>query len=142
MEQAQNLKELAASYTTATSDLTQPVLLEQDGQPVAVLMSIAEYKGYQALLATRQFISAAEARRAADHTVFGDLVGCALSSGDPIWAAEPQPHWRVPYRLFDGRLLTIVQVDARTAAVSLTANERIKLLEKIEHLATQAHVAV
>jgi len=39
-----------------------------------------------------QGLSAAEARRAADRAVFGDLVGCALSSGEPLWVSTPEPH--------------------------------------------------
>jgi hypothetical protein len=72
-----------------------------------------------------------EARRAADRAVFGDLVGCALSSGEPIWAATPKPQWRVPYRFFDGTLLAIVEVDAQTGAVSLTDEARSNLLAQV-----------
>ena len=79
-----------------------------------------------------QWLSAAEARRAADRAVFGDLVGCALSSGDPLWLPTPEPHWRIPYRSFDGTVLIVVDVDARTGAVALTDEERAALMDKIE----------
>jgi hypothetical protein len=83
-----------------------------------------------------QKVSALEARRAADRVVFGDLVGCALSSGDAKWIPEPEPRWRVPYRLFDGTLLAEVEVDARTQAVLLTEDERTDLLEQVERSVT------
>ena len=124
---------LLPSGLTLLADLSQPVVLERDGQPLAVLMSFEAYQQYQAILQQRGQISAREARRAADRVVFGDLVGCALSSGEPLWAPSPQPHWRVPYRTFDGVVLTIVNVDAHTAAVSLTETERTHLLEQLEH---------
>lgn len=85
---------------------------------------------------TNRQVSPLEARRAADRAVFGDLVGCALSSGEPAWVPDPTPHWRVPYRSFDGALLTEVEVDAYTRAVSLTNEERAALLEQVERLTT------
>lgn len=135
MMQTQTSKAHPLSNTVLTADLSRPVMVEQNGQPVAVLISIAEFEQYQALLASNRPIAASEARRAADRAVFGDLVGCALSSGDPIWVPEPQPHWRVPYRLFDGTLLAIVHVDAYSALVAFTAEERAALFDKVEHLA-------
>jgi hypothetical protein len=81
-----------------------------------------------------QWLSAAEARRAADRAVFGDLVGCALSSGRPLWVSAPEPHWSIPYRSFDGTALLVVNVDPRTGAVMLTDEERAALMDKIEDL--------
>ena len=104
-------------------------------------MSIEEYKRYQALLRQHERISALEARRAADRAVFGDLVGCALSSGDPEWGPSPEPHWRVPYRSFNGTLMAEVVVDARTQEVSLTDEERAALLQQVERLATAGDVS-
>jgi hypothetical protein len=89
----------------------------------------------------RQKISALQARRAADRAVFGELVGCALSSGDPIWSPGPEPCWRVPYRLLDGTLLTEVQVNAHTQAVLLTEQEREALLEQVELAVTTGNVS-
>ena len=129
-------EETRASYSALVADLGHPIILERDGQPVAALMSIEEYERYQALLKELPAVSALEARRAADRAVFGELVGCALSSGDPVWVPAPEPHWRVPYRSFDGTLLAAVNVDARTRAVSLTDEERAALLERVERLAT------
>ena len=71
----------------------------------------------------------------AGRAVFGDLVGCALSSGEPVWVPEPEPHWRVPYQSLDGALLAVVEVNARTGDSSLTAEERATLLEQVERLA-------
>ena len=129
-------EETRASYSALVADLGHPIILERDGQPVAALMSIEEYERYQALLKELPAVSAREARRAADRAVFGELVGCALSSGDPVWVPAPEPHWRVPYRGLDGTLLAAVNVDARTRAVSLTDEERAALLERVERLAT------
>ena len=104
-------------------------------------MSIEEYKRYQALLRQYESVSALEARRTADRAVFGDLVGCALSSGDPEWGPSPEPHWRVPYRSFNGTLMAEVVVDARTQEVSLTDEERAALLQQVERLATAGNVS-
>lgn len=141
MDEIKNTKEAPLWPSALTADLSQPIVLERDGQPIAVLMSIEDYKHYQALLAQQAPLSALEARRAADRAVFGDLVGCALSSGDPIWAATPKPHWRVPYRFFDGTLLAIVEVDAQTGAVSLTDEARSNLLAQVERLVAAADAA-
>jgi hypothetical protein len=102
---------------------------------MAVLMSIEEYEHYQSLLEQHQKASALEARRAADRVVFGNLVGCALSSGDAMWISGPEPRWRVPYRLFGGTLLAEVEVNARTQPVMLTEDERTDLLKRVERSA-------
>ncbi len=141
MDDPKRVRENKASYSASVADLSHPIILERDGQPVAALMSIEEYARYQALLKEHQRISALEARRAADRAVFGDLVGCALSSGEPAWVPAPKPHWRVPYRSFDGTLLVVVEVDARTRAVSLTDEERAALLKQVERLATTSDVS-
>ena len=132
MNDPKQAKEARTPYTTSAVNLDTPVILERDGQPVAVLMSMQEYERYQSLLERHQMVSALEARRAADRFVFGDLVGCALSSGDATWISEPEPRWRVPYRLFDGTLLAEVEVNAHTRAVMLTEDERADLLERVE----------
>lgn len=102
MDDPKQAREARALYAASVVNLDTPTILERDGQPVAVLISIEEYRRYQTLLGQRQEISSLEARRAADRAVFGKLVGCALSSGDPTWSPTPEPRWRVPYRLFDG----------------------------------------
>jgi PHD/YefM family antitoxin component YafN of YafNO toxin-antitoxin module len=137
MSKPKVIKDDTAQYNTLLADLSQPVVLERAGQPVAVLLSVEEYKQYQILLAEKQHLTAEQARRAADRVVFGDLVGCALSSGEPVWSPEPKAHWRVPYRFFDGTLLAMIEVDAVTAVVSLTKKERTALLKKVESLAVQ-----
>lgn len=141
MTASKKLKDAEVSYAASVTDLSQPIILERDGQPVAALISIEEYERYQALLKKRQTELALEARRAADRVVFGDLVGCALSSGNPVWMPDPEPHWRVPYRLFDGDLLMTVHVDAHTLAVSFTDEERAALLDQLEQLATEHDVS-
>jgi hypothetical protein len=122
--------------STLLTNLTDPIILEEHGQPVAVLISLAEYEQYQALRQQQGQISADEARRLANRAVFADLVGCALSSGQPIWRVEPTPHWQIPYRSFKGTLLHNIKVDAVTGKVSLTPEERANLLAKVERLVT------
>src|SRR3990172_3198418 len=141
MDKPKKLKEVQATYAALTADLRQPIILERDGRPVAALISIEDYEHYQALLKEREILSAREAGRAADRAVFGDLVGCALSSGDPIWIGGPEPRWRIPYRSFSGTPLAEVDVDARTLAVSLTDTQRTALLEKVEQLVTAGDVS-
>jgi PHD/YefM family antitoxin component YafN of YafNO toxin-antitoxin module len=137
MTKSKVIKDDTVQYSTLLDDLSRPVVLEREGEPVAVLLSVEEYRRYQTLLEEKQQLTAEQARRAADQIVFGDLVGCALSSGEPVWSPEPRAHWRVPYRFFDGTLLTVIEVNAETGAVSLTKKERTALLKKVESLATR-----
>ena len=139
-KEATHVKETGAPYSAFVTDLSCPMILERDGEPVAALISIEEYKHYQTLLREHQSTSALEARRAADRAVFGDLVGCALSSGEPEWVSDPEPHWRVPYRSFDGTLIATVEVDAHTWVVSLTSEERAEILEQVERLTVNKNV--
>jgi PHD/YefM family antitoxin component YafN of YafNO toxin-antitoxin module len=141
VDDPKQVKEPGAAYSAPVTDLSHPIIIQRGGQPVAALISIEEYERYQAAMREQREISASEARRLADRVVFRDLVGCALSSGDPIWASTPKPHWRVPYRSFEGTLLTEVDVDARTRAVSLTSEERESLLTQIEQLTAAGHVS-
>ena len=136
---AKQVKEPQAPYDASVADLRPSLILERDGVPMAALISIEEYEQYRALAAERQRDAKREARRAADRAVFGDLVGCALASGDPGWIPSPEPHWRVPYRSFDGALVATVAVDARTLAVSLTGEERTGLLERVAQLAAASN---
>ena len=140
MDEPKQIKETGASYSALVANLSHPIILERDGRAVAALISIEEYERYRVLLKEQRRISALEARRAADRAVFGDLVGCALSSGEPVWVPTPKPNWRIPYRSFDGTLLAVVDVDARTQAVSLTDEERAALLERVERMATTGDV--
>jgi hypothetical protein len=133
MSNVRELNETGIPYTL-TTELDQPLILERDGEAVAVLLSMAEY---QALTARQEYLTAGEARRAADKAVFRDLVGCALSSGAPIWSPQPHPHWRVPYHFINGPLLKIVSVDARTGEVSLSEPEREALLQEVGNLAEE-----
>ena len=116
-----------------TADLAQPVILEQDGEPAAVLISTAEYNRWQTLLQSWEQLTAVAARRSADKALFQDLVGCALNSGEPVFVPSPFPRWRVPYHFLpDGALATIIEVDARTGAVALTDAERSHILDQME----------
>lgn len=137
MSHEKTVKEAGAVYTAPTANLERPVILEQDGEPIAVLMSMADYGRYQNALQAQAQLSAAEARRKADKALFADLVGCALSGGDPQLASGPSPHWRVPYRFLDGTLVAIIEVDAHTGNVSLTDSQRNQILSQVEELASQ-----
>lgn len=76
-------------------------------------------------------ISASQAKRTANRRVFGDLVGCALCCGEAKWSENPTPRWQIPYSLFDGTLIQVVEVDGYTGVVSLTDDERKHLLHKV-----------
>ena len=112
----------------SVADLTQPLILEEHGEPLAVVLS---YEAYQRLSHNEHFISSREARRLANRAVFGDLVGCPLSVDELVWVPSPKPHWRVPYRHFDQTLLIIVEVDASTGQTNLTAEARARLMAEM-----------
>lgn len=142
MNSSQTLREVAAAYKTASGPGDKaPLILEHDGEAVAVLMSLQEFERYQALLHTDNFVSATAARRAANRAVFGDLVGCPLSCDEPVWIADPTPSWRVPYRLFDSTLLCVVTVDARTGEALFTNADRAQLFEQIQQRMAHQHGA-
>lgn len=44
-----SIAEAAAAYGTAVADLQQPLILQQEGRPFAVLVSFEEYQHWQAL---------------------------------------------------------------------------------------------
>lgn len=138
--QLNNLREIGIP-TKTLGDLSHPVVLQQDGHPIGVLISIEKYEQYQQLVEAKEPISAREAMRAANRIVFGDLVGCPLSCGDPILAPKPKPRWRIPYRLFDGTLMHLVEVDAFSSEVFLSTQEREALLNKVKQHATSSHVS-
>lgn len=92
-------------------------------------------------LPEKEQLSAFEARHVADQAVFGDLVDCALRSETPLLVSQPTPHWRVPYRFSDGKLLAIVAVDAYTGRVFLTNEKRTTLLEQAEHLTAKDNIS-
>ena len=79
--------------------------------------------------------------RAANRIVFGDLVGCPLSCGEPIFGPKPEPRWRIPYRLLDGTLMRLVEVDAFSSEVFLSTQERDALLNKVKQHVTSADVS-
>lgn len=142
MSNFQILREIAAEYKIALDHRDRaPLILEHDGEALAVLMSMQDFERYQVLLHADNFISAGMARRAANRAVFGDLVGCPLSCGEPTWIPEPTPVWRVPYRLFDGTLMGVVEIDARTGEAHFTDQDRTQLLEKIQQRMAHLYVA-
>lgn len=124
------LREITIPYTTITADLAEPIVLEEAGAPIAAVISIEAYEQYQAMRRQEPRISATEARRAANRALFQDLVGCALSVGEPVWVPEPTPHWRVPYRLFNGEIAALIHVSAETGRVTLDSATRQAVIEK------------
>ena len=46
-----SISEAAATYGTAVADLQQPLILQQEGQPLAVMVSFEEYQHWRALAA-------------------------------------------------------------------------------------------
>ena len=141
MAESKQIKEPGATYSAPIADLSHPVILQRDGKPVAAIISIEEYERYRAALREPRELSATEARRTADRAMFRDLVGCAISSSEPEWLTSPEPHWRVPYRTFDGQLLTTIDVHARTGQVLLTEEQRAALLDQVERLASSGHAS-
>lgn len=131
MEEEHAVQESNIAYET---DLQRPVIVEDKGKPVAVLLSVEEYRQYQSLRQKQAYLTATAAQRAADRAVFRDLVGLALASEEPVWSPQPRPQWRVPYRLIDGPLLIFVTVDAQTGQVNLTDEEREQLLRRVARL--------
>lgn len=69
--------------------------------------------------------------RVANRALLGDLAGTALSIGKPQFYDHPKPVWRVPFTTRDGKVFTEIEVDARTAAVNLTEEERQSLLDQL-----------
>ncbi|MCE7987112.1 MAG: type II toxin-antitoxin system Phd/YefM family antitoxin [Caldilinea sp. CFX5] len=142
MNSSQTLRKVAAEYKTVTGHSDKPpLILEHDGEAVAVLLSLQDFERYQALLHTDQFISATVARRAANRAIFGDLVGCPVSCDEPVWVPDPTPYWRVPYRLFDSTLLCVVTIDARTGEALFTNADRTALFEQIQQRMAHQHGA-
>ena len=131
MESRKIIKEVRPPYLVNQETPEEAVFLQDKGQTVAVMISIAEYERYQVLLHATATINASEARKLANRVIFGDLVGLALSVGDPVWVQAPQPAWRIAYRLFDGTLVRVVDVDAQTGQVLLSSQERDKMLMKV-----------
>jgi predicted DNA-binding protein len=105
-------------------------LSQKQHQPVdATLLKAAE----QFLqTAGGDFISPKIARRVAGRAFFGDLAGTALGIGEPkFYDHSTRPVWRVPFITRDGKVFTEIEVDARTAVVKLTEEERQSLLDQL-----------
>jgi len=51
MTKTLSISEAAAAYGTAVADLQQPLILQQQGQPLAVMVSFEEYQHWRALAA-------------------------------------------------------------------------------------------
>ena len=132
MTHPKNSVDVTTLDATLVKGLTDPIVLEQQGQPIAVLISLADYEIYQTLRKQQPHISKDEARCLANQVVFDDLVGCALSSGQPTWQMMPTPRWQIPYHTFNGHLLKMIDVDAVTGEVFLTTEERSHLLNAVE----------
>lgn len=128
---SQAIKEVSIPYTTIKTNLTEPVILQEEGKPIAAVISVKDFEDYQAFRNQPRRLSAAEARRIANRALFQELVGCALNVGDPIWAPTPIPVWRIPYRLFTGEIVAVIEVRADTGEVQLDAHTRAEILQKV-----------
>ena len=64
MAKSKRVAEMSVDYRTAVADLQHPLVLEQDGQPIAVLIPYKEYHRLQALASDE-----AQRQRAAWHKV-------------------------------------------------------------------------
>lgn len=51
MTKVLSVSEAAAAYGTAVADLQQPLILQQEGQPLAVIIAFEEYQHLRALAA-------------------------------------------------------------------------------------------
>jgi len=51
MAETLTIAEAAVAYGTAVADLQQPLILQQEGQPLAVMVSFEEYQHWRALAA-------------------------------------------------------------------------------------------
>ena len=51
MTKTLSIAEATAAYGTAVADLQQPLILQQEGQPLAVMVSFEEYQHWRALAA-------------------------------------------------------------------------------------------
>ncbi len=51
MAKTLSIAEAAVAYGTAVADLQQPLILQQEGQPLAVMVSFEEYQHWRALAA-------------------------------------------------------------------------------------------
>ncbi|MCK6623651.1 MAG: hypothetical protein DPW09_30890 [Anaerolineae bacterium] len=96
------------------------------------MIILKDYQTHQLLLEQRNYVSIREARRAASRAFLGDLVGCQVSCGEPVWVSAPQSLWQGPFRFFDGTPLTVIEVDARTRRAWLTEAKRDALLNQVE----------
>ncbi len=72
MEDKQTKKSVSESeiaYGTAVADLQQPIILQQEGQPVAVIISYAEYQHLRSLVVDESL------RRSAGWATLETLIG-------------------------------------------------------------------
>jgi len=54
MMKPRSISESTASYGTAVADIQHPLILQQEGQPLAVLISFEEYQRLRALVADEE----------------------------------------------------------------------------------------
>ena len=107
MTDKSSLAEAAAAYGTAVADLQQPLILQQQGRPVAVVVSFEEYQYWRALAADEtqrqlagwrsleELLSEVH-RRSSDSTAeqIEDEIGAARAEvRETRRAAEMQPIW-------------------------------------------------
>jgi len=104
-------------------------LSQKQHQPVEAILLKAVEQFLQT--ASGELIPPKIAWRVANRALLGDLAGTALSIGKPQFYDHPRPVWRVPFITRDGKVFTEIEVDARTAVVKLTEEERQSLLDQL-----------
>lgn len=62
MAEPKPVKEIAVAYGTVTADLEQPLVLERDGRPFAVVLSFEEYQRLRELVAAEELKASWRAR--------------------------------------------------------------------------------
>ena len=124
----QTISTLAVEFPQEILDELEKVSQTQH-QPIETILRRAVEQFLQT--AGGELIPPKIAWRVANRALLGDLVGTALSIGDPQFYDNPKPAWRVPFKTRDGKVFTEIEVDARTAVVKLTENERQLVLDQL-----------
>ena len=124
----QSLSTLAVEFPQEILERLE-YLSRKQHQPVEALLLKAVEQFLQT--ASGELIPSKVAWRVANRALLGDLAGTALSIGKPQFYDHSRPVWRVPFITRDGKVFTEIEVDARTAAVKLTEEERQLLLDQL-----------
>ena len=107
MAKSLSVSEAAAIYGTAVADLHHPIILQQEGQPLAVIVTFDEYQHWRALAADEaerrlagwrslELLLAEVHRRPSDYT--GEQIEAEISAAwterRPVCAPKRSPRWQ------------------------------------------------